>query len=152
IDAAMTVPDELAQEYHPLPGNDLAAEAALIAGAESDEAGPFDVFLRVEARQLGCGLDHQHAGEKRPAGNMPRHPELIGADILVANDRPFLLIRPNHSLQHFHIAAVRIHLADLLRAEENLVQIDPGDVKDELWGHENRPGRIKKPARRIYPH
>src|SRR5690606_8244747 len=69
-DAAVAFPFQVAEDVHPRGGGDLRAELAFLDAAEADEAGPADVLFRVERRHLGGRLDHDHARQQRPAGDV----------------------------------------------------------------------------------
>src|SRR5687767_8441794 len=64
-DPMMAFPEFLSEQIQPRAGGNLHAEFRLLDPPEADEAFPADERSRVEARELGGGLDHEHAGEQR---------------------------------------------------------------------------------------
>src|SRR5207253_6448061 len=106
-----------------------------VDAAETDEAFPADISASVKAGELRAGLDHQHAGEQRAAGDVAGNPEFVGTDILVANDQPIFGFGPDDAVELFHVAALGIGGTDRLLIEEQGFEVDGGDVKEVFGGH-----------------
>ena len=86
-------------------------------------------------------LDHDHAGQERTPGDVDRHPELVVADVLIANDLVGSDVHIHDAVQVLHVPALGIDLADGFLIHGNGVQVDVGDVKQQLRGHEGRSVR-----------
>jgi hypothetical protein len=66
---------------------------------------------------------------------MPGDPEFIAADVLISDEAMALLIDVDDAIEHLHVAAVRIALADGLLVEDVPAEVEAGDVKKQLWRH-----------------
>src|SRR6185437_14153714 len=106
------------------------------AAAKSDEPLPADVSSHKEAGQLRRGLNHDHARQERPARDMPRHPELIGPNILEADKLSLFGLGPDDGVKMFHVPALRIRFAHAFLVEEDLVQVNAADVVEEWRWHD----------------
>jgi hypothetical protein len=66
-------------------------------------------------------------------------PELVGADVLDADDLAEPGVDVRDPVEVLHVPALRVGLADLLLRVQDAVEVDAGDVEQELWRHK-RPG------------
>jgi len=124
----MAFPRFHADQIKPTAWFDDLSKSNFFAATKSDESLPADVSAHKEAGELRRRLDHDHARQERPARDMPRHPELIGPNILVAHKLTFVRFGPDDGIQMLHIPALRIGVADTFLVEEDLIEVDAADV------------------------
>lgn len=132
---AVTTRDLLTQDVHAGWGHDLLAKSAVLDSAEADETGPADEFPGIEGCQLRRRLDHQNAGKQGPPGNVPGDPEFIVADVLISDEAMVFVIDVDDAVEHLHVAAVGIALADGFLVEDVPGEVEAGDVKKQLRRH-----------------
>ena len=134
-DPAMTIPQLQTQHIHPAAWSDWGSEFDVGYTAEPNEPFPTHKSARVKRRELGAAFDHEHAWKQRPARDMSGHPELTVLHILKANDLTFFGIGEADSVELFHVAALGVRRPHPFLIEENLVEVDVGNIKKELWRH-----------------
>src|SRR5687767_5890642 len=113
----------LSEQVEAHAGRDLLAEFGFLDAAETNKTLPADEFPRVEARELGGALDHQHAGEEWPAWDVPRNPELVRPHVLVADDPAQIRLGVDDAVEHLHIPALRVGFADRFLVKDDLVEV-----------------------------
>lgn len=132
-------------------GLDDLSEANLFTSAKPDESIPADVSSHKKAGKLRRRLDHNHAWQKRSAGDVPGDPKLIGPDILEANEFSLIGLGPDDRVEMLHVPALRIGLADPFLIEKDLVQVNAADVVEKWRWHDevikNKGGRVRPPMR-----
>src|SRR5438874_425262 len=134
-DAMVAFPLLLPDKVKANAGRDLHAELGFLDPAEADETFPADEGAGVKTCELGGGFDHQHAGKKRPARDVARDPELVRPHVFVADDASQRRFRVDDGVEHLHLAALRVGGPDRLLIVNHAVEVDAGDVKDELGRH-----------------
>jgi hypothetical protein len=140
-EAAVALPDLLAEDVHLCRRNDLLAEPAVFNAAEPNEAGPADEPAGVERGELGGGLDHQDAGEERPAGDVAGNPEFIGSDVFISDQAMVIGVNVDDAVEHLHVAAMRIGLTNRLLIENLFAEVETGNIKKQLRRHESKRRR-----------
>ena len=102
-------PDGLGDQHEPVARPDLAAEPDVLHAAEGDEALLEQLGLSAEeARKLRGRLAHQHARHERVVGHVAPHPELVGLDVLVADDQLVLDVDVDDRRELFHLEPLRV--------------------------------------------
>ena len=118
-------PDRLGDEDEPVAGPDLAAEADVLHAAEADEAvlDELDV-VAVIARELRGGLADQDARHQRVVGHVAADPELVGLDVLVADDQMLVGVDRDDRRQLLHLEPLRIAPTDPLPIDQDTGGVD----------------------------
>jgi hypothetical protein len=128
-DDVFSLPEPLAKNEHAARRGNLSTEPALLDPAKAHESGPANVSFCVKGGELGGALDHEYARKERPAGNMAGNPEFVAANIFVTNQAVGFFVGIDNAIEHFHVAALRIELANDLLVVEDLGYINPGNVE-----------------------
>ena len=94
----------LRDQDQPIAGADLAPEADVLHPAEADDA-PFGQVdhVAIIAGELGGGLADQDAGHERIVGHVAADPELVGLDVLIADDQVFRRVEVDDRRQLLHL-------------------------------------------------
>lgn len=72
----------LVQDHQVIAGHDHVAEGRVLDPQERRECRLAFPYAEHVTCELGRRLDHEHAGIHGLAGEMPRHPELVVANVL----------------------------------------------------------------------
>ena len=105
--------DRLGDEHEVVPRSDLAAEADILQAAESDEVDLVELdVMAIIARELRGRLADQYAGHEGIVGHVAADPELVGGDVLVADDQVFLGVDRHDRRQLLHLEALGVAPAD----------------------------------------
>ena len=77
-----------------------------------------------EARKLRSGLDLQHAGKDRSAGDVACDPEFVITYVFDPDATGSFLVAPDHLVEVSHVAPMRVDGLDRFDVCHNLFEID----------------------------
>src|SRR5207237_6219864 len=101
--------EALADHHQAIAGPDLAAKADVLHAAEAQEIAVDQTLgRRIIGADLGGRLAHEHAGHQWIARHVAAHPELVGADVLVANDDLRARVDVDDRVELLHLEALRV--------------------------------------------
>src|SRR5208337_894695 len=133
---AAVQPDALADQHQAVAGADLAAKANFLHSAEADKTDlEQSRGLAVIARELGGGLAYEDAGHERVIGHVAPDPELVGRDVLVADDQLVLPVDQHDRGQLLHLEALWVVTIDSFPVGEDTRRVDRGGVDQGDWRH-----------------
>ena len=103
---------------------------------KADEALLVQPDLPAEkAGELRGRLADQDARHQGVIGHVAAHPELVGLDVLVADDQLVLDVEMDDRRELFHLEPLRIATADPLPIDQNARGVDGGGVDQGRWRH-----------------
>ncbi len=112
--------------------HDLSPEDGIVATNKTDEPVESGFKTIQHAAALACGFNHQHAGQQRASGEVPRNPELIVTYFLDRDATRTRIINPDDVVELTHIPLLGEVLPDFIRADASLSQIDAAEI-DEVF-------------------
>src|SRR5262249_17930176 len=104
--------------------------------AEADESRLAEPGRLAEAtRELGGCLADQDSGHKRKVGHVAADPELVGEDVLVADDQLAIHVQVHDRRELLHLEPLRVVPANPVPVEDDTRRVDRLGVDQGRWRH-----------------
>jgi hypothetical protein len=118
-----------------------SAKARVVHAAEADKLvrGGGAAVHEIVRAHLGCGLDHEDAGEEGAAGDVVFAPPVVGLDVLVADHDLAFWVEVDQAVDHLEAAALAEYFEYGFLGDSGLSEVVVVEVDE--WGGSHGEGR-----------